>query len=222
MPPSDCSKSTRVLCAKSAAPEIRSAYLLQSCSKYASSSPKPVRMVRLTSPVRRGSPHRWSARPPMNRIPSRASGRKTGRHSPAETGRAFRIRAKIACCATSPEVVLTGPASVAANAAFNDSMWSATSMLRSLSRRSFSSWAPAIRHRSTNARSSRSRSPPMAVEYTSFLMGPNWRAPCTRVGPGAGLRDQTSRASLATACSGCSGWAAWRPQSSRSASPSWG
>ena len=59
------SRSTRVRSANSAASAMRPGNARQSCSIYAVSSPNPVRMVRSTSPVRRGSPHRCSAKPPM-------------------------------------------------------------------------------------------------------------------------------------------------------------
>ncbi len=61
----DWSRSTRVRSANSAASAMRPGNARQSCSIYAVSSPNPVRMVRSTSPVRRGSPHRCSAKPPM-------------------------------------------------------------------------------------------------------------------------------------------------------------
>ena len=61
----DWSRSTRVRSANSAASAMRLGNARQSCSIYAVSSPNPVRMVRSTSPVRRGSPHRCSAKPPM-------------------------------------------------------------------------------------------------------------------------------------------------------------
>ena len=76
------------------------------------------------------------------------------RHSPEGTDRAFRILAKIACCSTSPDVVLAGSDSVASNAPFMASIRSATLTLRRSLRRSSSILAEASRHRSTYARSS--------------------------------------------------------------------
>ena len=93
-----------------------------------------------------------------SRIRHPASGRKTGFHPPAGTDPACLILAKIACCSTSPELVLGGRASVASNAPFRDSIRSATLTLRRSRRRRSSSRSEALRHASTKARSSMSES----------------------------------------------------------------
>ena len=155
---------------------MRPGYARQSCSIYAVSWPKPVRMVRIHVPGEARLP------PPLER--QAADETELPAALPAERLDLIRQTKEVA----HPGFWQTSPAAVPARTWFapdlraslrtqplSASMWSATSTSRSWERRSAASLAPAIRHRSTNPRNSPLRSPAMRASLRVPITSDNTR-----------------------------------------------